>query len=69
MMLIVWYVLFMILGDFVAYFLGAIVEYQWGSKASLMAFLVFYFTALWVAWLLAVWVTNPKRKHASISIT
>jgi membrane associated rhomboid family serine protease len=54
----------MILGDFVAYFLGAIVEYQWGSKASLMAFLVFYFTALWVAWLLAVWVTNPKRKHA-----
>jgi hypothetical protein len=64
MMLIVWYVFFMIIGDFIAYFLGAMIEQQWGSQASLVAFLVLYFTALWVAWLLAVWVTNPKHKRA-----
>ena len=64
MMLIFWYVLFMIIGDFVAYFLGAMIEYQWGPQVSLVAFLVFYFTALWVAWILAVWVTKPKEKRA-----
>jgi hypothetical protein len=64
MILIAWYVLFMIIGDLVAYFLGAMIEHQWGSQASLVAFLALYFIALWVAWILAVWVTKPKQKHA-----
>jgi cation transporter-like permease len=64
MMLIVWYVLFMVIGDLIAYFLGAMIEHQWGSQVSLIAFLILYFMALWVAWLLAVWVTKPKQKHA-----
>jgi hypothetical protein len=64
MMLIVWYVLFMITGDFIAYFLGAVIERLWGSQASLVAFLALYFMALWVAWVLAVWMTAPKKKHA-----
>lgn len=64
MMLIVWYVLFMLLGDLVAYFLGKAIEYQFGSQVSLIAFLFLYFMALWVAWVLAVRMTEPKRKHA-----
>lgn len=64
MMLIVWYVLFMVIGDFIAYILGGMIERQWGSQASLIAFLALYFMALWVAWVLAVKVTNPKKKHA-----
>ena len=60
MALIFWYVGFMIAGDFAAYFLGLLVEYEWGSQASLVVFLVLYFTFLWVSWLLAVWATEPK---------
>ncbi len=63
MILIVWYILFMIIGDFIAYFVGATIERQWGSQASLIAFLALYFVALWVAWILAVKVTNPRAAH------
>jgi len=64
MMLIVWYVVFMLAGDLVAYFAGKAIEYQFGSQVSLIAFLFFYFLALWVAWILAVRMTEPKKKHA-----
>ena len=64
MMLIVWYVLFMIIGDFISYFLGAVIERLWGSQASLVAFLALYFMTLWMAWVLAVWMTAPKKKPA-----
>jgi len=60
MMLIVYYLVFMIAGDFAAYFIGLSVEYEWGSRASLIVFLVLYFLFLWVSWLLAVWATKPK---------
>jgi len=60
MMLIVYYLIFMIAGDFAAYFIGLSVEYEWGSRASLIVFLVLYFLFLWVSWLLAVWMTRPK---------
>ena len=36
MTLIFWYVGFMVAGDVLAYLLGGIVEYQWGSQASLV---------------------------------
>ena len=39
MSLIAYYLAFMIAGDFAAYFLGLMVEYQWGSYASLIVFL------------------------------
>lgn len=64
MMLIVWYLLFMVGGDLVAYFLGKMIELEFGSQVSLIAFLLLYFAALWIAWLLAVKVTQPKRQHA-----
>ena len=62
--LIFWYLGFMIAGDFAAYFLGLFVEYEWGSQASLIVFLTLYFLSLWVAWLLSVWVTQPKKEAA-----
>jgi hypothetical protein len=64
MMLIAWYLLFMIGGDIAAYFIGDLIEYEFGSQVSLIAFLLLYFAALWVAWLLAVRVTEPKRAVA-----
>ena len=60
MALIVYYVIFMIIGDFAAYFIGRAVEWEWGSNVSLIVFLALYFLFLWVAWLIAVWLTEPR---------
>jgi len=54
-------VIFMIAGDLSAYLIGLIVEREFGSQASLIVFLALYFLFLWVSWLLAVWMTEPKR--------
>ena len=35
-------------------------EYEWGPQVSLIVFLALYFVFLWVAWVLAVWITKPK---------
>jgi len=61
MMLMAWYMLFMIVGDALAYVIGLFVEYQWGSHASLVVFLSLYFLFLWVAYVLSVWVTEPRK--------
>ena len=65
MTLIFYYVAFMIGGDLAAYFLGLLVEHEWGTHASLIVFLVLYFFFLWVAWVLAVWVTTPRGATSS----
>jgi hypothetical protein len=62
--LILSYVVFMILGDIVTYFIGLLVEREFGSRVSLIVFLVLYFASLWVAWLLAVRFTAPKQAQA-----
>ena len=67
MLLIFWYLGFMILGDICAYFIGLLVEYQWGSQASLMVFLALYFIFLWVSWILSVWVTKPKKVAVAVA--
>jgi hypothetical protein len=54
-------------GDVAAYLLGSAVEYEWGSQVSLIVFLALYFIFLWVAWVLAVWVTKPKVVEAAAS--
>ena len=64
MTLIVYYLIFMIAGDFAAYLL---VEYEWGSQASLIVFLALYFLFLWVSWVLAMWVTKPRVATQSAS--
>ena len=66
MKLIVYYVVFMVVGDLCAYFLGLFTERTFGSQPSLIVFLTLYFLFLWFAWLLAVWVTEPKPPSASI---
>ena len=61
-LLIAYYLAFMIAGDFAAYFLGLMVERQWGSHVSLIVFLILYFVfLLWISWLLAVWATKPRE--------
>jgi hypothetical protein len=60
MTLILFFLVFMITGDLAGYFLGLLVEYEWGPHVSLIVFLVLYFFFIWVAWLLAVWVTTPR---------
>jgi uncharacterized membrane protein len=66
--LIVYYVVFMIIGDFAAYFLGLFTEYEWGSQASLIVFLALYFLFLWLSWVLAVHLTKPKTAEQPAKI-
>jgi hypothetical protein len=67
MLLIVYYLVFMAIGDLAAYFIGLSVEYEWGSQASLIVFLALYFIFLWLSWLLAVWMTRPGNASQSAS--
>ena len=61
MSLIIYYVGFVFVGDLADYLIGLIVERESGSHASLIVFLALYALVLWVAWLLAVWMTAPKH--------
>jgi hypothetical protein len=51
--LILFFVAFMIGGDIVAYLFGLLVEYEFGTHVSLIAFLALYFFFLWVSGVLA----------------
>jgi hypothetical protein len=57
--LIFYYVAFMVTGDIADYLIGLMVERIW-PQASLFIFLLLYFGSLWIAWLLAVKLTEPK---------
>jgi len=61
MVLIAYYVAFMIAGDLAAYVIGLLTELEFGGHVSLIVFLVLYFLFLWVAWVLAVWLTKPRH--------
>jgi len=65
MQLLVYYIGFMILGDLVAYAVGLVTERAFGSQASLIVFLALYFLFLWISWVLAVWLSEPKAKTAA----
>jgi hypothetical protein len=58
--LLAYYLVFMIAGDVLAYFLGLFVEYEWGPHVSLVVFLALYFVFLWVAWQFAVRLSKPR---------
>jgi hypothetical protein len=60
-LLIAYYVAFMIAGDLAAYAIGWVTELEFGSQVSLIVFLALYFASLWIAWVLAVWMTQPPR--------
>ena len=56
MKLIAYYVVFVLIGETIAYFIGRSVEH-WSAPASLPAFLACFFIVFWGAWRLAIRVT------------
>ncbi|MPZ40950.1 MAG: hypothetical protein GEU95_23460 [Rhizobiales bacterium] len=60
MLLIVYYIAIMLLLNVVTVIIGFVVEAWMGSVASLIVFLALYFLTLWIAWVLSVWLTQPK---------
>jgi hypothetical protein len=66
MLLIVYYVVFILGGSVSGYLIGLIVERAFGSYASLIVFLALYFLSLWISWLLAVWMTQPKSAAPAV---
>lgn len=61
MSLLVVYVALMITGDAIAYIIGLGIE-RTAPAASLPAFLAMYFLFLWVAWVIAVRITQPRMQ-------
>jgi hypothetical protein len=59
MALLAVYIVLVIIGDVVAYWIGLAIERALPA-ASLPAFLALYFVFLWVAWVIAVRVTAPR---------
>jgi hypothetical protein len=64
--LIYYYVGFMVAGDVADYLIGLVVERIW-PRASLVIFLALYFLFLWISWLLAVRLTEPKATGPATS--
>lgn len=64
MLLIIWYLALVAAGNALAYFVGLLVERQWGQYPSLVVFLAIYFVTLWVAWVIAVRLTQLKKAAA-----
>jgi hypothetical protein len=56
MKLIAVYVVFVVIGEGIAYLIGRTVE-NWSSTASLTVFLACFFFVFWAAWRLAIRVT------------
>ena len=63
MLLITWYLALVAAGNLLAYLAG-LVEHQWGQYPSLVVFLAIYFVTLWVAWVIAVRLTQLKKTAA-----
>jgi hypothetical protein len=62
MWLLIVYVGLVLVGDVADYLIGLVVERMWGPQASLVVFLALYFIFLWVAWLAAVKITQPRAE-------
>ena len=61
MSLLIVYIALVIAGDFIGYFVGLAIE-QTFPTAGLPAFLAMYFLLLWIAWLIAVRITQPRAQ-------
>ena len=62
MWLLIVYVGLVLVGDLADYLIGLVVEQVWGQQASLVVFLVLYFVFLWLAWVVAVKLTEPPAE-------
>jgi hypothetical protein len=59
MSLLIVYVALVIMGNLIAYFVGLVIERN-APAASLPAFLAMYFLFLWLSWVVAVRITQPR---------
>lgn len=59
--IMIYYIVFVVIGDLGSYAIGKTVE-QWSPTTSLPVFLACFFIVFWVAWMLAVRVTAPKTE-------
>jgi hypothetical protein len=59
MRLLVTYIVLALIGMAIIYFIGLGIERMW-PIASLPAFLLLFFVVLWLSWLGAVKLTEPK---------
>jgi hypothetical protein len=60
MQLIAVYIVFVLIGDAIAYVLGRLMEQFVTESVSLTVFLACFFIVFWAAWILAVKVTEPR---------
>jgi hypothetical protein len=63
MELITVYLVLMLIGDAIDFGIGYAVSVMWSDQASLPIFLACYFLTLWVAWILALKITQPRAKN------
>jgi hypothetical protein len=59
MWLLIVYVVIVVIGDAIAYGIGAAVERMWSPAVSLPVFLLLFFAVFGFGWLLAVRLTAP----------
>lgn len=59
MVLIFLYVVIMTVGDFIVYAIGRVLEMA-DMPYTMPIFLLLYFANLWLAWIIAVRLTEPK---------
>jgi hypothetical protein len=64
MKLLVVYLALVVIGAFISYGIGYVVESTSSSGASLLAFLSTYFLTLGISWFIAVGLTAPESKLA-----
>jgi len=55
------YVVLMIIGDILDYFVGAAASHFWGDAISLPIFLAAYFATLAIAWVIAVKIAESWK--------
>ena len=55
------YVVLMIIGDVLDFFIGAAASHFWGDAISLPIFLAAYFATLVIAWVIAVKIAELRK--------
>lgn len=63
MQLLAVYIVFVVIGEFGSYLVGRAVE-AYSVTLGLPVFLTCFFVVFGIAWIIAVRVTEPKKKHA-----
>ncbi len=57
MWLLIVYIVMVVIGDAIAYMIGAAVEKMYSPAVSLPVFLLLFFAVFWLGWILAVRLT------------